>query len=150
MVLVPAVDALLPTTMTRMYNTITTFLATELERPCYLQIYKDVLALDHALANATTRSTFHQGLEWFFMCWEYGQHQLLGEGEVLGPDAFGLGSAFDLTDCCRPTLNSMWIPSTPSSGMPAMHTAEVAAMVSEEFLDCVYGFNTLLREHLFG
>ena len=98
-VLIPAIDSLPPTTRTRRFNTTSTFLTTNME-PQYLRVYnEDVPHLDRVMANTT--SPMNVDLDWFFLCVHYGQRQLLKEGEELGPHAFGLGSVFDLSNCCR-------------------------------------------------
>lgn len=56
-------------------------------------------ALDLALANASITAAVSTHLDWYFLYWQFGQCQLLGEGEVMGPVAFGLGSVFDLSEC---------------------------------------------------
>lgn len=65
-------------------------------------MYKeDVLELDGLLSDATVRSALNQHFQWYFLCELYGQHQLLREGEDLGPGAFGLQEAFNLSTCLK-------------------------------------------------
>ena len=100
-VLIPAVGALPPDTWTRRFNTTATFQSTHL-KPIYIRVCKeDITALDQTLANATQNSTLDQNLEWYFLCEVYGQRQLLQRGEELGPESFGLGSAFDLSNTAK-------------------------------------------------
>ena len=40
-------------------------------------------------------------IEWWFLCFHYGQCHLLRAEEVLGPAAFGLESLFDFTQRCK-------------------------------------------------
>ena len=54
---------------------------------------KDMVALDLDLHAQCEMDDF----EWFITANAHGQRRLLREGEILGPEAFGLNEMFDLT-----------------------------------------------------
>ena len=59
------------------------------------------MELDGLLADATCCSALHEHFRWYFVCELYEQHQRLREGEDMGPGAFGLEEAFDLSTCSQ-------------------------------------------------
>ena len=100
-ILIPAVHSLPFHSRTRRANTTGTHLATKI-LPTYIRMYdEDMAALDAALTSTTLLSNLNQDLDWYFVCWQMGQRRLLKVGEELGPKAFGLSDAFDLSSCCK-------------------------------------------------
>ena len=53
------------------------------------------------MESATSIAPMSVDIEWWFLCFHYGQCYLLRAEEVLGLAAFGLESLFDLTKCYK-------------------------------------------------
>ena len=94
-VMLPAVASLPDSCRTRHFNPVMTSTRTGI-LPKYLRLYDEDLAqLDSALQAP---SSMESDLSWYFVCCKFGQRKELDPGERLGPESFGLGDAFDLTD----------------------------------------------------
>lgn len=99
-VLIPALRSLPPNTRTRRYNIVRTVQETDI-LPRYARLYEeDIADIDQALQASVV-----DDFEWFFICFGFGQRKLLEEDESLGPEAFGLGTLFDLSNIVKISLH---------------------------------------------